>query len=48
MSWVSHKSSHITGVARGTPDELRVQGGHEDLEEAFVALAGTAEGGARR
>jgi sodium transport system ATP-binding protein len=35
-------------VARGTPDELRVQGGHEDLEEAFVALAGTAEGGARR
>jgi sodium transport system ATP-binding protein len=35
-------------VAHGTPDELRSQGGHHDLEEAFVALAGTASGGARR
>jgi sodium transport system ATP-binding protein len=35
-------------VARGTPDELRTQGGHDDLEEAFVTLAGTAAGGARR
>ena len=35
-------------VADGTPDELRAQGGHENLEDAFVALAGTATGGARR
>jgi sodium transport system ATP-binding protein len=27
-------------VARGTPDELRRQTGHENLEDAFVALAG--------
>jgi sodium transport system ATP-binding protein len=27
-------------VARGTPDELRVQTGRENLEDAFVALAG--------
>ena len=31
-------------VAHGTPDELRAQGGHENLEDAFVALAGTATG----
>ena len=30
-------------VAHGTPDELRAQGGHENLEDAFVALAGTAD-----
>ncbi len=28
-------------VARGTPDELREQSGHEDLEDAFVTLTGT-------
>ena len=28
-------------VARGTPDELRHQTGHDNLEDAFVALAGT-------
>ena len=27
-------------VARGTPDELRRQTGHDNLEDAFVALAG--------
>jgi sodium transport system ATP-binding protein len=35
-------------VAQGTPDELRAQGGHDNLEDAFVALAGTPAGGARR
>ena len=35
-------------VAHGSPDELRELGGHENLEDAFVALAGTANGGARR
>jgi sodium transport system ATP-binding protein len=30
-----------TVVARGTPDELRAQTGHSNLEDAFVALAGT-------
>jgi sodium transport system ATP-binding protein len=30
-------------VAQGTPDEIRAQTGHRDLEDAFVALAG-AEG----
>jgi hypothetical protein len=35
-------------VAQGTPDELRAQGGHDDLEDAFVALAGTANAGAQR
>jgi sodium transport system ATP-binding protein len=30
-------------IAQGTPDELRHQGGHHDLEEAFVTLAGTAQ-----
>jgi sodium transport system ATP-binding protein len=27
-------------VARGTPDALRAQTGEQDLEEAFVKLAG--------
>jgi sodium transport system ATP-binding protein len=27
-------------VARGTPDDLRKQTGHDNLEDAFVALAG--------
>jgi len=31
-------------VARGAPDELRAQTGHQDLEDAFVAAIGTAEG----
>jgi sodium transport system ATP-binding protein len=35
-------------VAHGSPDELREQGGHDNLEDAFVALAGTAAGGAQR
>jgi sodium transport system ATP-binding protein len=30
-----------TVVARGTPDELRAQTGRSNLEDAFVALAGT-------
>ena len=30
-------------VARGTPDELRSQTGHENLEDAFVALTGIDE-----
>jgi sodium transport system ATP-binding protein len=34
-------------VAHGSPDELREQGGHENLEDAFVALAGTASGARR-
>jgi sodium transport system ATP-binding protein len=28
-------------VARGSPDDLRAQTGHENLEDAFVALTGT-------
>jgi sodium transport system ATP-binding protein len=31
-------------VARGTPDELRRQTGHSNLEDAFVALAGLERG----
>ena len=31
-------------VAQGTPDELRRQTGHENLEDAFVALAGLDRG----
>jgi sodium transport system ATP-binding protein len=31
-------------AAQGTPDELRRQTGHENLEDAFVALIGTTEG----
>jgi sodium transport system ATP-binding protein len=27
-------------VSQGTPDELRSQTGHQDLEEAFVSLSG--------
>jgi hypothetical protein len=27
-------------VAQGSPDQLREQSGHRDLEDAFVALAG--------
>jgi sodium transport system ATP-binding protein len=27
-------------VASGTPDQLRKQTGHENLEDAFVALSG--------
>jgi sodium transport system ATP-binding protein len=30
-------------VAHGTPDELRREAGHENLEDAFVALAGLHE-----
>ena len=30
-------------VARGTPDELRSQTGHENLEDAFVSLTGIDE-----
>jgi sodium transport system ATP-binding protein len=31
-------------VARGTPDELRRQTGRDNLEDAFVALAGVELG----
>ncbi len=31
-------------VARGAPDELRRQTGHDNLEDAFVTLAGLGEG----
>jgi sodium transport system ATP-binding protein len=31
-------------VARGTPDDLRRQTGHENLEDAFVAVIGSEEG----
>ena len=31
-------------VASGTPDELRAQTGHQNLEDAFVALAGLEHG----
>ena len=31
-------------VAQGTPDELRQQTGHQNLEDAFVALAGLDRG----
>jgi sodium transport system ATP-binding protein len=34
-------------VAYGTPDDLRSQAGHENLEDAFVALAGITAGAAR-
>jgi sodium transport system ATP-binding protein len=33
--------AHGQVVARGTPDELRRQTGHDNLEDAFVALAGS-------
>jgi sodium transport system ATP-binding protein len=33
-------------VARGSPDDLRAQTGHDNLEDAFVALTGT-DGGAQ-
>ena len=32
--------AHGRVVAAGTPDELRAQAGHENLEDAFVALVG--------
>ncbi len=31
-------------AAQGSPDELRARTGHENLEDAFVALIGTKEG----
>ena len=31
-------------VAQGTPDELRAQTGHENLEDAFVQIIGSEEG----
>jgi len=31
-------------VAQGTPDELRHQTGYQNLEDAFVALAGLDQG----
>jgi sodium transport system ATP-binding protein len=34
-------------VAHGTPDELRASTGFDNLEDAFVALAGTAGDGPR-
>lgn len=32
--------AHGRAVAQGSPDDIRRQAGHEDLEEAFVQLAG--------
>ncbi|HLT36881.1 MAG TPA: ATP-binding cassette domain-containing protein [Enhygromyxa sp.] len=34
-------------VARGTPDELREQSGHDDLEDAFVTLTGDPSSSSR-
>jgi hypothetical protein len=34
-------------VASGSPDALREQAGHRDLEDAFVALAGLEPEGGR-
>jgi sodium transport system ATP-binding protein len=31
-------------VASGTPDDLRAQTGHQNLEDAFVALVGLEQG----
>jgi sodium transport system ATP-binding protein len=36
--------AHGTVVATGTPEELRVQTGESNLEDAFVRLIGTGEG----
>jgi sodium transport system ATP-binding protein len=33
-------------VASGAPDELRAQTGHQNLEDAFVALSGLDQGAA--
>jgi sodium transport system ATP-binding protein len=35
--------AHGRVVAQGAPDELRALAGHQNLEEAFVALVGTAD-----
>ncbi len=35
--------AHGRVVAQGAPDELRARAGHQNLEEAFVALVGTAD-----
>ena len=49
MQEVSALCDHIvviaqgTVVAEGTPDELRRQTGHDDLEDAFVALTGLGD-----
>ena len=31
-------------AAQGSPDELRARTGHENLEDAFVAIIGSKEG----
>ena len=36
--------SHGRVAAQGTPDELRAQTGHDNLEDAFVTLIGSEEG----
>ncbi|GAA3913001.1 ATP-binding cassette domain-containing protein [Luteimonas lutimaris] len=36
--------AHGRVAAQGTPDELRAQAGHDNLEDAFVTLIGTDEG----
>ncbi|MDN5782700.1 MAG: ATP-binding cassette domain-containing protein, partial [Luteimonas sp.] len=36
--------SHGRVAAQGTPDELRAQAGHDNLEDAFVTLIGSEEG----
>lgn len=36
--------AHGRVVAQGTPDDIRQRTGHENLEDAFVAIIGTKEG----
>jgi sodium transport system ATP-binding protein len=36
--------AHGRVAAQGTPDELRAQAGHDNLEDAFVTLIGSDEG----
>ena len=43
MQEVSALCDSIVIIARGTPDELRSQSGHENLEDAFVSLTGIDE-----
>jgi sodium transport system ATP-binding protein len=50
MQEVSALCDHIIVIARGrvvasgTPDDLRAQAGHQNLEDAFVALVGLDQG----
>lgn len=50
MQEVSALCDHIVIIARGrvvasgSPDEIRRSSGHQDMEEAFVSIIGSAEG----